>query len=122
MLWRSNAIINLLIRDGAIYFVCMFFANLANILTYYIAGPLLRGSLSTMATCMSVTLTSRLMLNLHSVDRSGIFSTTSRFESSYSSPYGDSGDIQLDTLGTRDLERSVHAPAPAHVPLADSEP
>ncbi|KAJ6564974.1 hypothetical protein DFH09DRAFT_1145416 [Mycena vulgaris] len=108
MMWRSNSIINLLIRDGAIYFVIMALMNLANILTYYIAGPLLRGSLSTMASCMSVTLTSRLMLNLHSVDRTGIFSATSRLESSYSSTYDSSRDIELDTLRTRDLERSVH--------------
>ncbi|KAJ7487963.1 hypothetical protein FB451DRAFT_1226039 [Mycena latifolia] len=111
MLWRNNTIISLLIRDGAIYFMIMALMNVGNIVTYYMAGPLLRGSLSTMASCMSVTMTSRLMLNLHSVDRTGIFSTTSRLDSSYNYP----GDVELDTLQTRDLERSAHVPAPADV-------
>ncbi|KAJ7219681.1 hypothetical protein B0H12DRAFT_1152737 [Mycena haematopus] len=80
--------------------------NFGNILTFY---PLLRGCLSTMASCMSVTLASRLMLNLHSVDRTGIFSTATRFDTFTSSPYDDSGDgLELDTLRTRDLEGSVY--------------
>ncbi|KAJ7135706.1 hypothetical protein C8R44DRAFT_768896 [Mycena epipterygia] len=105
---RHNPILTLLIRDGAIYFAIMALMNVANVLTYYITGPLLRGCLSTMASCMSVTLTSRLMLNLHSVDRTGIFSTTSQLDTS---TYEYGSDIQLDTLRTRDLERSAHAPA-----------
>jgi len=112
--WHTP-LMGLLIRDGAIYFVLMAFFNMGNILTFYFAGDTLRGCLSTMASCMSVTLTSRLMLNLHSVDRTGIFSTTTRLDS-WSSPYDDSGGgIELDTLRTRDLERSTYAPAPAHV-------
>ncbi|KAJ6571478.1 hypothetical protein B0H19DRAFT_1130076 [Mycena capillaripes] len=113
--WHSP-LLTLLIRDGAIYFVIMALMNLANILTFYIAGPLLRGCLSTMASCMSVTLASRLMLNLHSMDRTGIFSTTTRLDSSGSSPYDDSGGgLELDTLRTRDLERSMHVPGDVHV-------
>ncbi|KAJ7096577.1 hypothetical protein B0H15DRAFT_962627 [Mycena belliarum] len=111
MLWRGNAVVSLLIRDGAIYFMIMALMNLGNISTYYIAGPLLRGSLSTMASCMSVTMTSRLMLNLHAVDRTGIFSTTSRLGSAYDN------QIELDTLRTGDLDRSLHA----HVESMDLE-
>uniref|UniRef100_A0A0W0FBL0 Uncharacterized protein n=1 Tax=Moniliophthora roreri TaxID=221103 RepID=A0A0W0FBL0_MONRR len=39
----------LLFRDGAIYFAVMAQANLANILTFYLCGPFMRGGLSTFA-------------------------------------------------------------------------
>ncbi|KAJ7661127.1 hypothetical protein B0H17DRAFT_329215 [Mycena rosella] len=113
---RSNVMLSVLMRDGAIYFVIMTLVNLGNIITFYIAPPLLRGGLSTMASCMSVTMTSRLMLNLHTVDRAGVFSATSRINSSLE--FG-SGDVELDTLRTRDLEWS--APGPAHVPPSEPE-
>ncbi|KAJ7637398.1 hypothetical protein DFH06DRAFT_1139012 [Mycena polygramma] len=46
--------------------------NLLNILTFYLAGPILAGSLSTFASCMSVTLMARLMLNLHKKAGDGV--------------------------------------------------
>ncbi|KAJ6484488.1 hypothetical protein C8R47DRAFT_1280792 [Mycena vitilis] len=102
--WWYSPLFAVLIRDGAIYFTVMAIMNLGNILTFYTAGPLLRGCLSTMASCMSVTLTSRLMLNLHSVDRTGIFSTTQP-DSSWSTAYNDAGGgYELDTLRVQDLE------------------
>ncbi|KAJ6592519.1 hypothetical protein B0H19DRAFT_1224456 [Mycena capillaripes] len=55
----------LILRDGALYFGAMALANLCNIITFYLAGPNLSGSLSTFASCMSVTLMARLMLNLY---------------------------------------------------------
>ncbi|KAI0702017.1 hypothetical protein C8T65DRAFT_655718 [Cerioporus squamosus] len=60
-----NDIISLVMRDGALYFAVMASANLANTLTFYFAEPILRGCLSTAASCISVTMMSRLMLNLH---------------------------------------------------------
>jgi len=56
---------SLVLRDGALYFAAMALANACNIATFYLAGPILSGSLSTFASCMSVTLMARLMLNLH---------------------------------------------------------
>ncbi|KAJ6503782.1 hypothetical protein C8R45DRAFT_1091556 [Mycena sanguinolenta] len=56
---------SLMVRDGAMYFAAMALANLANIVTFLIGGPLLPGSLATFATCMSVTLMTRLMLNIN---------------------------------------------------------
>ncbi|KAJ6476530.1 hypothetical protein C8R47DRAFT_1141710 [Mycena vitilis] len=56
---------NLLLLDGALYFGAMALANFSNIITFYLARPVLSGSLSTFASCMSVTLMARLMLNLH---------------------------------------------------------
>ncbi|KAJ3840266.1 hypothetical protein F5878DRAFT_613746 [Lentinula raphanica] len=91
-------LVSLMLRDGAIYFAVMALANLSNILTFYLAGPFLRGSLSTFASCMSVTMMSRLMLNLHSSARSGIFSTLPTF-----SLNDESNSVELDTLRTEDL-------------------
>ncbi|KAI3601134.1 hypothetical protein WG66_001637 [Moniliophthora roreri] len=62
---------NIVIRDGALYFWAMSMANLANILTFYLAGPFMRGGLASMASSISVTLVSRLMLNLHEITDTG---------------------------------------------------
>ncbi|KAF7289766.1 hypothetical protein MIND_01350400 [Mycena indigotica] len=63
----------LMLRDGALYFGIMVLANLGNIFTFYFAG-VLAGSLSTIASCISVTMVSRLMLNLHERSTGGILS------------------------------------------------
>lgn len=42
-------------------------ANLANVLSFYLAPPILKGDLATFANCVSVTLMARLMLNLQEV-------------------------------------------------------
>ncbi|KAF8155293.1 hypothetical protein K438DRAFT_1987014 [Mycena galopus ATCC 62051] len=117
--WAKIPIVNLLIRDGSIYFALMATVNLANILTSYIAEPLLVSCLSTFASkcvllalsflapepphspsvgSMSVTMMSRLMLNLHAVESTGIFSTSASCSTEIT---------ELDTLQTRDLERSA---------------
>ncbi|KAF5352990.1 hypothetical protein D9758_007967 [Tetrapyrgos nigripes] len=49
----------------AVYYVVMALANLANILTFYLAGPYMRGGISTLSSATSVTMVSRLMLHLH---------------------------------------------------------
>ncbi|KAJ7151957.1 amino acid permease-domain-containing protein [Mycena filopes] len=109
---RSEPLLSLLIRDGAVYFVLMALINLANILTFYLAESLLRGCLSTMASCLSVTMMSRLMLNLHAVESTGIFSTTAHIKYStmtFNPGFDDRNDastVELDTVWTRDLERS----------------
>ncbi|KAJ6564995.1 hypothetical protein DFH09DRAFT_1315242 [Mycena vulgaris] len=68
---------NLIFRDGALYFAAMAMSNLLNIVTYYVSGkmllqPILAGSLSTFASCLSVTMMSRLMLNLHKKTHVGV--------------------------------------------------
>ncbi|KAJ7479135.1 hypothetical protein FB451DRAFT_1450949 [Mycena latifolia] len=55
----------LIIRDGALYFAIMVLSNLANIITFATTSPLLPGALATFANCISITMMSRLMLNLH---------------------------------------------------------
>ncbi|KAJ7443916.1 hypothetical protein B0H11DRAFT_2291395 [Mycena galericulata] len=70
----STPIISLMLRDGALYFVVMELANLTNIITFYVGGPFIKGGLSTFATSVSVTMTSRLMLNLHALAERGLYS------------------------------------------------
>lgn len=60
-------LLDVLLRDGALYFAVMALANLANIFTLYFSTPALKGFLSTPASCVSVTLCSRLVLHLYEV-------------------------------------------------------
>ncbi|KAF9549075.1 hypothetical protein CPC08DRAFT_699538 [Agrocybe pediades] len=68
-------LISLILRDGAIYFAVMALCNFANILTFYFGGTFLRGGLSTFSSAISVTMMTRLMLNLHETADEGIFTT-----------------------------------------------
>ncbi|KAG1732500.1 hypothetical protein EDB19DRAFT_1912009 [Suillus lakei] len=70
---RRN-LIDIMFHDGAMYFGAMTLVNIPNILTYYAGSVTTRGSLSTFTSCISVTLISRLMLNLHKSINAGIFS------------------------------------------------
>ncbi|KAG2140857.1 hypothetical protein BD769DRAFT_1662778 [Suillus cothurnatus] len=72
---RRNAL-DVIFHDGAMYFGAMTLCNIPNIVMYYSALGIVRGSLglATFTSCMSVTLISRLMLNLHESIDSGIFS------------------------------------------------
>jgi hypothetical protein len=58
-------IIGIVCRDGALYFAIMAFMNLANVITFYAAEPLLKGVLSTPSSAIASTLCARIMLNLH---------------------------------------------------------
>ncbi|KAJ7690952.1 hypothetical protein B0H17DRAFT_1063763 [Mycena rosella] len=119
---HDSSLLNVLSRDGAIYFVAMALANLANILTFFMAGPLLRGCLSTLASCLSVTMMSRLMLNLHAVEIKGIFSTTAHIKYSGTSASEDfQREVELDTLWTRDFEQSAFAPNESRGSLETSQ-
>lgn len=60
-----NDLVSLILRDGALYFGVMACAQCSNTLTFYFSPPALRGCLSTFASNMSVSMMSRLMLNLH---------------------------------------------------------
>ncbi|KAI9459159.1 hypothetical protein BJY52DRAFT_384051 [Lactarius psammicola] len=60
-------LLDVFLRDGALYFAVMALANLANIFTFYFSRPALKGFLSTPASCVSVTLCSRLVLHLYEV-------------------------------------------------------
>ncbi|KIK56467.1 hypothetical protein GYMLUDRAFT_821304 [Collybiopsis luxurians FD-317 M1] len=65
-------LVDIIIRDGSLYFGVMALANAVNISTFYYPLPYARGTLSTFASSMSITMMSRLMLNLHKVADSGL--------------------------------------------------
>jgi len=69
----------------------MALANLSNILSFYLGGPFSRGIMSTLASSVSVTMMSRLMLNLHETAELGIWSTQR---------------TTTDGLGSRDTEET----------------
>ncbi|KAG2151103.1 uncharacterized protein EDB93DRAFT_1141033 [Suillus bovinus] len=70
---RRN-IISVMFQDGVMYFGVMTLFNIPNILTYYCGSGTIMGWLSTFTSCISVTLISRLMLNLHKSIDAGILS------------------------------------------------
>ncbi|KAG0698864.1 hypothetical protein DFH29DRAFT_80147 [Suillus ampliporus] len=86
---KRNAI-DIIFHDGAMYFGAMALINIPNILTYYSGSVTVRGCLGTFTICMSVTLISRLMLNLHKSIDTDTFSTPTRDD-----------DYSLDVLTTR---------------------
>ncbi|KAF8157111.1 hypothetical protein B0H34DRAFT_486936 [Crassisporium funariophilum] len=98
-------LISMILRDGAIYFAVMALSNFANILTFYFCGPFLRGSLSTFASSISVTMMSRLMLNLHQTADVGLFSTqATSTHVDYTSHYDTSGVMENSGTASHDLE------------------
>ncbi|KZT20955.1 hypothetical protein NEOLEDRAFT_1140137 [Neolentinus lepideus HHB14362 ss-1] len=71
-LTKTNDLVMLMLRDGTIYYVVMVLATVGNVLTFYFCAPLIKGILSTFVSNISVTMLSRLMLNIH---QSGDLST-----------------------------------------------
>ncbi|KAL1685797.1 hypothetical protein GGG16DRAFT_97535 [Schizophyllum commune] len=70
-------IMQLLLRDGAIYFGSMFALNFANVLTYY---PYLQGFLVPVVSCVSVAILSRMMLHLQETSANRSKQTTGGVE------------------------------------------
>ncbi|KAL1941716.1 hypothetical protein VTO73DRAFT_6716 [Trametes versicolor] len=129
-------IISLILRDGSMYFAVMASVNFANTLTFYFLEPLLRGCLSTFASSVSVTMMSRLMLNLQGsaagrdvVASSSAYPTTSDnstsmlFTSRISSmPMGGAGATYTQTQCDFPAERSRLGRDSAYVRGAESHP
>jgi hypothetical protein len=61
---RGIRLLDVIVRDGTMYFSALFIVNLANILILLFAPPLLKSSTTSMTNVLSITLVSRLMLNL----------------------------------------------------------
>ncbi|KAH9031735.1 hypothetical protein EDB84DRAFT_166388 [Lactarius hengduanensis] len=62
----SAPFIQMLVRDGSLYFVVLLLVNLANVLTLQFAPTLLKNSVTPLTNILSATLISRLMLRLRS--------------------------------------------------------
>lgn len=61
----SMGFVQLIFYDGAIYFAVMALVNFVNIVLFFFTSALLKGVLSTFASCIAVTTMSRILLNLH---------------------------------------------------------
>lgn len=61
---RDRTLLNILLRDGAIYFGIMAIVGLANIISFRVSPEFERGFITTFANVISSTMISRLMLNL----------------------------------------------------------
>ncbi|KAI5885673.1 uncharacterized protein SCHCODRAFT_02519948 [Schizophyllum commune H4-8] len=73
-------IMQLLLRDGAIYFGSMFALNFVNVLTYYVRSPSLQGFLVPVVSCVSVAILSRMMLHLQETSANRSKQTTGGVE------------------------------------------
>lgn len=91
-------ILDIIFHDGVMYFAGMTLINVPNILTYFYGSDVTRGSLSEFTSCISVTLISRLMLNLHESIDTGIFST----------PAGTSLDVLTTRVSVQSALSSHH--------------
>ncbi|KAJ6523936.1 hypothetical protein DFH09DRAFT_189236 [Mycena vulgaris] len=60
-----RSLLRVLVRDGAMYFLIICLAILSNILMYHFGDIITARSLSSFTVSLSVTMTCRLMLNLH---------------------------------------------------------
>ncbi|KAH9961866.1 hypothetical protein BGW80DRAFT_1357351 [Lactifluus volemus] len=67
---RGVWLLDLIVRDGALYFSVLFIMNLINILMLWCSPPLLKNSTATLTSVLSTTLVSRLVLNLREQDSS----------------------------------------------------
>ncbi|KAI9436126.1 hypothetical protein F5148DRAFT_1294683 [Russula earlei] len=61
---RGIRLLDVIVRDGTIYFSALFVMNLANIFSLRFSPPLLKTSTTTLTNVLSTTLVSRLVLNL----------------------------------------------------------
>ncbi|KAG1878653.1 hypothetical protein C8R48DRAFT_289683 [Suillus tomentosus] len=71
---RKNTV-DIIFQDGTMYFGAMTLSNIPNIVMFYYGSGINKFSLATFTSCMSVTLVSRLTLNLHKSIDTGIFTT-----------------------------------------------
>jgi len=77
-------ILDILFRDGAIYFGVIVGSNLANVLTYMLGGPFTRGIATSFTNIISSVMISRLVLNLRHPSLRRRASFTSAADMTYS--------------------------------------
>jgi len=61
----GEGLLDIFLRDGALFFAVMALANVANIYTLYFSGPGFKGAFNTASSCIASALCSRLVLNLY---------------------------------------------------------
>ncbi|VDB99452.1 unnamed protein product [Peniophora sp. CBMAI 1063] len=73
--WKSGRIVQVVLRDGVLYFCALSASNIVNIVVLVVVTPLLKTVFASLTNILSVVLISRLMLNLRSdtVSSSDVF-------------------------------------------------
>jgi len=61
---KGTQLLNVIVRDGTIYFLVLFIMNVSNIFNLLFSPPFLRTSTTTITNVLSITLVTRLVLNL----------------------------------------------------------
>lgn len=98
---RNNTpLLWLIMRDGAAYFAVMALANMANVIMFCLGAPFIKSSLAGCSSCISVTVMSRLMLNLHSIADTGISTVGGMRDGMMTDGGGGSESVALDTRFT----------------------
>ncbi|KAJ7735687.1 hypothetical protein B0H14DRAFT_3898640 [Mycena olivaceomarginata] len=97
---RKTPLYQRMATDGSMYFGLIVLANLANVLTFYLGDGLIAGFLSWFTTSLSVTLVSRLMLNLHEaavprVATNPVYTGTLRFIEMGNTSIGGTLDMEM---------------------------
>ncbi|KAJ8462342.1 hypothetical protein ONZ51_g10958 [Trametes cubensis] len=121
----SGGLLEILFRDGTIYYGILVAVNMVNIITFLKTPPdtPMKGMATTMTNVLSVTLTSRLMLNLRdpSLQRGRhIGAGTSRYDGwstgqfssrmmSFRNPNADTESMTLDEMGDSDVRLDTEA-------------
>ncbi|KAJ7473116.1 hypothetical protein B0H11DRAFT_2282633 [Mycena galericulata] len=98
---RSGSLLATMVRDGVLYFGVICAVNVANIVMLYSGDITTADSLTWFASAISVTMISRLMLNLHDA-ANGSFSLTSTAQ--YDRPAHELSSIRFRTPGSRRSE------------------
>jgi len=125
---RGIRLLDVIVRDGTIYYSALFIVNLANILILLFAQPLLKNSTTSITNVLSITLVSRLMLNLRaqSSAQAGLPSSIEserRFQAALPVATGSGRSVaalsntSMAPVGTAHLLDAVHARRPAGRPI-----
>ncbi|KAF9445267.1 hypothetical protein P691DRAFT_735258 [Macrolepiota fuliginosa MF-IS2] len=96
----ASRTITILVRDGALYFLLIFLANLMNALIYFLAAPDLKAIGASFSQLITCTMISRLVLNLRSVSTS-----------SFDQTFGEDAERHLPYRDTGAASFSLHSPA-----------
>ncbi|KZV68342.1 hypothetical protein PENSPDRAFT_754178 [Peniophora sp. CONT] len=107
--WQAGRVVHVVLRDGVVYICALAGANLLNIVTLLVATPLLKATFASLTNVLSVTLISRLMLNLRSDTTPDLLTTSGDAEST-------SARVDLDSIIVSHIEtrRSMTRPRERH--------
>ncbi|KAI0045797.1 hypothetical protein FA95DRAFT_88489 [Auriscalpium vulgare] len=109
----EKGLLQVLIKDGTVYFTVLFLVNFGNILMLLMAPPILKTSTAALTNILSSTLISRVMLNLRAAPAARRMTGTSSESNAEGAPLTTTFDIELG------IERTWSSSGP---PSRDGEP